>query len=106
MLRRLAVLALAVGLVGCGGEVEERQILIDYVGKMRQLDGKNEQIVTTIEHLRKPISEISEHSHIPRYIITAERPETETAPHPLGDPLREHESGVRSLGVRSFVGVH
>ena len=60
MLRRLAVLALAVGLVGCGGEVEERQILIDYVGKMRQFDGKNEQIVTTIEHLRKPISEISE----------------------------------------------
>ena len=60
MLRKLAVLALAVGLVGCGTEEEDKQILIDYVTKLKELDAKNRQIVATIEHLRKPISEISE----------------------------------------------
>lgn len=60
MSRKLAVLVLAVGLVACGGEETERQILIDYVGQMQKLDGKNKQIVETIEHLRKPLSEISE----------------------------------------------
>lgn len=60
MSRKLAVLVLAVGLVACGGEETERQILLDYVGQMQKLDGKNKQIVETIEHLRKPLSEISE----------------------------------------------
>lgn len=60
MSRKLAVLALAVGLVACGGEETERQLLIDYVEQMQKLDGKNKQIVETIEHLRKPLSEISE----------------------------------------------
>lgn len=60
MSRKLAVLVLAVGLVACGGEETERQILLEYVGQMQKLDGKNKQIVETIEHLRKPLSEISE----------------------------------------------
>lgn len=60
MSKKLAVLALAVGLVACGGEEAERQILIDYVQQMQKLDGKNKQIIETIEHLRKPLSEISE----------------------------------------------
>ena len=60
MLRKLAVLALTVGLVGCGTEEEDKQILIDYVTKLKELDAKNRQVVATIEHLRKPISEISE----------------------------------------------
>lgn len=60
MLRKLALLALAVGLVGCGDEAEERQILLDYVKAMSQMDAKNRQIVTTIEHLSKPIDQISE----------------------------------------------
>lgn len=60
MSRKLAVLALALGLVACGGEETERQLLIDYVEQMQKLDGKNKQIVETIEHLRKPLSEISE----------------------------------------------
>ena len=59
MLRKLALLALAVGLVGCGDKAEER-ILLDYVKAMSQMDAKNRQIVTTIEHLRKPIDQISE----------------------------------------------
>ena len=60
MSRKLAVLALVVGLVGCGTEEEDKQILIEYVTKLKELDDKNRQIVATIEHLRKPISEISE----------------------------------------------
>ncbi len=60
MSRILAVLALALGLVGCGTEEEDKQILIEYVTKLKELDDKNRQIVDTIEHLRKPISEISE----------------------------------------------
>ena len=60
MSRKLAVLALALGLVACGGEETERQLLIDYVEQMQKLDSKNKQIVETIEHLRKPLSEISE----------------------------------------------
>ena len=54
------MLALAVGLVACGSEEAERQILIEYVQQMQKLDSKNKQIVETIEHLRKPLSEISE----------------------------------------------
>lgn len=60
MSRKLAVLALAVGLVACGSEETERQLLLDYVEQMQKLDGKNKQVVETIEHLRKPLSEISE----------------------------------------------
>lgn len=60
MSRKLAVLVLAVGLVACGSEEAERQILIDYVEQMQKLDNKNRQIVKTIEHLRKPLSEIAE----------------------------------------------
>jgi hypothetical protein len=59
VLRKLALLALAVGLVGCGDKAEER-ILLDYVKAMSQMDAKNRQIVTIIEHLRKPIDQISE----------------------------------------------
>ena len=60
MLRKLAILMLAVGLGGCGTEEEDKQILIEYVTKLKELDDKNERIVRIIEHLRKPISEISE----------------------------------------------
>ena len=60
MLRKLAVLALAFGLAGCGSGDKEKRILLDYINKMQQLEGKNRQIVKTIEHLREPISEISE----------------------------------------------
>ena len=55
MLRKLALLALAVGMVGCGDEAEERQILLDYVNSVSQMDAKNRQIAITIEQLRKPI---------------------------------------------------
>ncbi len=60
MLRELALLALAVGMVGCGDEAEERQILRDYVNAMSQMDAKNRQVAITIEQLRKPIAQISE----------------------------------------------
>ena len=60
MLRKLALLALAVGMVGCGDEAEERQILLDYVNSGSQMDAKNRQIAITIEQLRKPIPQISE----------------------------------------------
>ena len=60
MLRKLALLALAVGMVGCGDEAEERQILLDYVNSVSQMDAKSWQIAITIEQLRKPIAQISE----------------------------------------------
>ena len=60
MLKKLAILMLAVGLGGCGTEEEDKQMLIAYVAQLKKLDEKNERIVRTIEHLRKPISEISE----------------------------------------------
>ena len=60
MLRKLALLALAVGMVGCGDEAEERQILLDYVNSVRQMDAKNRQIAITIDQLRKPIAQTSE----------------------------------------------
>ena len=60
MLRKLALLILAVGLVGCVEEAEERQILRDYVNAMSQMDAKNRQVAITIEQLRKPIAQISE----------------------------------------------
>ena len=60
MLKKLAILMLAVGLGGCGTEEEDKQILIEYVTKLKELDDKNKRIVRIIEHLRKPISEISE----------------------------------------------
>ena len=46
-MRKLALLALAVGLVGCGDKAEER-ILLDYVKAMSQMDAKNRQIAITI----------------------------------------------------------
>jgi len=60
MLRKLALLALAVGMVGCGDEAEGRQILFDYVNSVSQMDAKSWQIAITIEQLRKPIAQISE----------------------------------------------
>ena len=60
MLKKLAILMLAVGLGGCGTEEEDKQMLITYVAELKKLDEKNERIVRTIEHLREPISEISE----------------------------------------------
>ena len=60
MLRKLALLVLAVGMVGCGDEAEERQILFDYVNSVSQMDAKNRQIAITIEQLRKPIPQISQ----------------------------------------------
>ncbi len=60
MLKKLAILMLAVGLGGCGTEEEDKQILIEYVTKLKELDDENKRIVRIIEHLRKPISEISE----------------------------------------------
>ncbi len=60
MLRKLALLALAVGMVGCGNEAEGRQILLDYVNSVSQMDAKSWQIAITIEQLRKPIAQISE----------------------------------------------
>jgi len=60
MLRKLAILALAVGLGGCGTEEEDKQVLINYVSQLEKMAGKDEKIVTHIKHLRKPLSEISE----------------------------------------------
>ena len=59
MLRKLAVLALVLSLSGCSTEEEDKQVLIDYVAQLQALDDKNKQIAETIEHLRKPIGEIS-----------------------------------------------
>ena len=60
MLRKLAVLALVLSLGGCSTEEEDKQVLIGYITKVKELDDKNREIAETIEHLRKPISEISE----------------------------------------------
>lgn len=60
MLRKLAVLALVLSLGGCSTEEEDKQVLIGYITKVKELDDKNRQIAETIEHLRKPIIEISE----------------------------------------------
>ena len=59
MLRKLAVLALVLSLGGCSTEEEDKQVLIGYITKVKELDDKNRQIAETIEHLRKPIVEIS-----------------------------------------------
>ena len=59
MLRKLAVLALVLSLSGCSTEEEDKQVLIDYVAQLQALDDKNKQVAETIEHLRKPIGEIS-----------------------------------------------
>ena len=59
MLRKLAILALAVGLGGCGTEEEDKQVLIDYVSRLEKMAEKDKKIVEYIKHLRKPLSEIS-----------------------------------------------
>ena len=51
MLRKLAILALAVGLGGCGTEDDDKQVLTDFVQQLKKLDGKYKQRVSTIEHL-------------------------------------------------------
>ena len=60
MSRKLVVLVLALGLVGCGTEEEDKQILIEYVAKLKELDDKNRQSVEIIAQLRKRLSEICE----------------------------------------------
>ena len=88
MSRKLAVLALALGLVGCGTEEEDKQMLIEYVAKLKELDGRNRQIVETIEHLRKPLSEISEQDLAEaRQLINDYVTELQTFPRDL--PYRE-----------------
>ena len=59
MLRKLAIMALVLGLFGCSTEEEDKQVLIDYVTQLKALDDKNKQIAVNIEHLRNPIGEIS-----------------------------------------------
>ena len=88
MLKKLAILMLAVGLGGCGTEEEDKQMLIAYVAELKKLDEKNERIVRTIEHLRKPISEISERNLVEaRQLIIAYVAQLQTLPQDL--PYRE-----------------
>ena len=60
MLRNLAILALVVGLSACSTENEDKEILVQYINTMTKLADKNEQIVESIKHLRKPLDQISE----------------------------------------------
>jgi hypothetical protein len=88
MLKKLAILMLAVGLGGCGTEEEDKQMLIAYVAELKKLDEKNERIVRTIEHLRKPISEISERNLVEaRQLINDYVAQLQTLPQDL--PYRE-----------------
>ena len=88
MLKKLAILMLAVGLGGCGTEEEDKQMLIAYVAELKKLDEKNERIVRTIEHLRKPISEISERNLVEaRQLINDYVAQLQTLPKDL--PYRE-----------------
>ena len=59
MLRKLAILVLAIGLVGCSTEEEDKQVLVQYINTMTNMADKNKQIVEAIKHLRKPIDQIS-----------------------------------------------
>ena len=59
MLRKLAILVLAIGLVGCSTEEEDEQVLVQYINTMTKMADKNKQIVEAIKHLRKPIDQIS-----------------------------------------------
>ena len=59
MLRKLAILVLAIGLVGCSTEEEDEQVLVQYINTMTNMADKNKQIVEAIKHLRKPIDQIS-----------------------------------------------
>ncbi len=59
MLRKLAILVLAIGLVGCSTEEEDKQVLVQYINTMMKMADKNKQIVEAIKHLRKPIDQIS-----------------------------------------------
>ena len=88
MLKKLAILMLAVGLGGCGTEEEDKQVLIAYVTELKKLDDKNERIVRIIEHLRKPISEISERNLVEaRQLINEYVAQLQTLPQDL--PYRE-----------------
>lgn len=59
MLKVLAVVALAVGLTGCGGE-EEKLDLVKYVNTLKGFDSKHEEIIRQIELLDDPSREITE----------------------------------------------
>ena len=59
MFRKLAILVLAIGLVGCSTEEEDKQVLVQYINTMTKMADKNKQIVEAIKHLRKPIDQIS-----------------------------------------------
>ncbi|MEE3260034.1 MAG: hypothetical protein VX293_12565 [Candidatus Latescibacterota bacterium] len=88
MLRKLAVLALVLSLGGCRTEEEDKQVLIGYITKVKELDDKNRQIAETIEHLRKPISEISEQDLVAaRQLIIDYVAQLQTFPRDL--PYRE-----------------
>jgi spore cortex formation protein SpoVR/YcgB (stage V sporulation) len=58
MLRKLALVALAIGLCGCG-EDAERQELLDYVDKMKAFDPDNRRVVDFIRRLDDPSIEIT-----------------------------------------------
>ena len=60
MLRNLTILALVVGLSACSTENEDKEMLVQYINTMTKLADKNEQIVESIKHLRKPMDQISE----------------------------------------------
>ncbi|MFT5085914.1 MAG: hypothetical protein ACI906_000324 [Candidatus Latescibacterota bacterium] len=59
MLKALAVVALAVGLIGCGGE-EEKLDLIKYVNTLKGFDSKHDEIIRQIELLDDPSREVTE----------------------------------------------
>ena len=60
MLRNLAILALVVGLSACSTDKQDKEMLVQYITTMTKLADKNEQIVESIKHLRKPMDQISE----------------------------------------------
>jgi len=59
MLKVLAVVALAVGLMGCGGEGEKLD-LIKYVNTLKGFDSKHHEIIRQIEFLDDPSRDVTE----------------------------------------------